>query len=66
MLNMLRHSFANRSLESGMNIKALSQIMGHSDVAFTLNTYVSADDDYLMSQMMLSEQEPAGQLGLVI
>ena len=36
---MLRHTFATRALESGMNIKTLSQILGHSSVAFTLDTY---------------------------
>lgn len=52
-VHMLRHSFANRMLEKGVNIKALATILGHKDVAFTLNTYTSPDDNFLMSQMML-------------
>ena len=35
----LRHTFATRSIQSGMNIKALSAILGHSNVGFTLSTY---------------------------
>lgn len=36
----LRHDFATRSLELGMDIKTLSEILGHSDVSITLSRYV--------------------------
>ena len=35
----LRHTFATRALESGMSVKTLSKILGHSNVGFTLDTY---------------------------
>lgn len=35
-----RHTFATRCIESGVDIKTLSEILGHSSVYFTLNTYV--------------------------
>lgn len=35
----LRHTFATRSLELGMDILVLSKIMGHADVSTTLNKY---------------------------
>ena len=38
--HVLRHSFATRCVEVGFDIKALSEIMGHSDVQITLNRYV--------------------------
>lgn len=36
----LRHTFATRCIEVGVDIKSLSEILGHSDVSITLNTYV--------------------------
>jgi len=36
----LRHTFATRCVEVGMDIKTLSEILGHADVAITLKTYV--------------------------
>ncbi len=36
----LRHTFATRALECGMDIKTLSEILGHSNSSITLNRYV--------------------------
>lgn len=36
----LRHTFATNCVENGMDIKSLSEILGHSDVKMTLNRYV--------------------------
>ena len=36
----LRHSFATRCVEAGIDIKTLSELLGHSNVGITLNTYV--------------------------
>lgn len=36
----LRHTFATRCVESGFDVKSLSDILGHSDVKTTLNKYV--------------------------
>lgn len=36
----LRHTFATRALECGMDIKTLSEILGHKNPTITLNRYV--------------------------
>ena len=36
----LRHTFATRCIESGFDVKTLSEILGHTDVKTTLNRYV--------------------------
>lgn len=38
--HILRHTFATNCIEVGMDIKTLSQILGHSNVQITLNIYV--------------------------
>ena len=35
----LRHTFATRAVESGVEVKTLSEILGHADVSTTLNKY---------------------------
>lgn len=36
----LRHTFATRCIEVGVDIKSLSEILGHANATITLNTYV--------------------------
>lgn len=36
----LRHTFASRCVEVGVDIKSLSEILGHGNTSITLNTYV--------------------------
>ena len=39
--HQLRHTFGTRCVEAGVNYKYLSEIMGHSDIHITIDTYVS-------------------------
>lgn len=41
----LRHTFATRCIEVGVDVKTLSEILGHSNAAITLNTYVHSSMD---------------------
>ena len=36
----LRHTFATRALECGMDVKTLSELLGHKNATITLNRYV--------------------------
>jgi integrase len=50
----LRHSFASLDLRAGGNVKVTSAVLGHSDVALTLNTYthlVDAQQDQVADRM---------------
>lgn len=41
----LRHTCATHALASGVDAKTLSGILGHTDAAFTLNTYTHVTGD---------------------
>lgn len=47
----LRHTFATNCIESGMDAKCLSEILGHSDVKTTMNRYVHPTMDNKRQQM---------------
>lgn len=47
----LRHTFATRALERGMDYKTLSAILGHYSVAFTMDTYVHSMDEHKRNEM---------------
>lgn len=47
----LRHTFATRALELGMDIKTLSEILGHTNVSITLNRYAHSLLDYKIQEM---------------
>lgn len=47
----LRHTFATRALEVGMDYKTLSEILGHSSTAITLDLYAHSLDEHKKSEM---------------
>ena len=47
----LRHTFATRCIEAGVDVKSLSEILGHANVAITLNTYVHSSMDMKRTQL---------------
>ncbi len=47
----LRHTFATRSMESGMSPKALSKILGHANVGFTLDNYAHVTEELMTDEM---------------
>ena len=44
--HMLRHTYATRCIESGMQAKVLQKKLGHHDITITLNTYTDIFSKY--------------------
>lgn len=44
--HMLRHTFATRCIEAGINPAVLQRILGHKNIEITLNTYTSIFNRY--------------------
>ena len=47
----IRHMFATRCIDVGVDVKTLSEILGHSNVSTTLNTYVHPSMEIKKSQI---------------
>ena len=54
----LRHTFATRALECGMDVKTLSEILGHKSPTVTLNRYVHS--------LMEHKQDMMNRLGKLL
>ena len=54
----LRHTFATRALECGMDVKTLSEVLGHKNPTVTLNRYVHS--------LMEHKKEMMNRLGKLI
>lgn len=50
-VHILRHTFCTRSVESGINIKTVQYLMGHSEIATTLNIYTHVNAEQVKSEM---------------
>ena len=47
----LRHTFATRAIECGMDIKTVADIMGHQNAYITLNRYAHCMLDHKIEMM---------------
>lgn len=43
--NSLRHTFATRLCENGVNIKVIQELLGHSDFSTTMDIYTDVTKD---------------------
>lgn len=58
--HILRHTFATRCVEHGMNIKTLQNILGHTNFKTTMDTYTHTTDDILVSEIKKFEERKLG------
>ena len=49
--HLLRHTFATRMMQSGVDIRVVQELMGHSDLATTA-IYLSATDKHIKEQVL--------------
>lgn len=49
--HVLRHTFCTRMAEDGMDVKVLQEIMGHSNIAVTMQVYNHVSDDRAINEM---------------
>lgn len=47
----LRHTYGTRCIESGMALVVVQRLMGHTDIAVTLNTYTSVFDEFKQKEI---------------
>ena len=65
-----RHTACTRMAESGMDIKALQYIMGHSDISVTMDVYNHVDKNRIRREIekmdgIEVQQLPKRKLGIV-
>lgn len=68
----LRHTYATAAIAAGVDVKTVSNQMGHSNAAMTLNTYASVDPDAArraadrMGDVLGADAARAGSMGGVV
>lgn len=55
-LHSLRHTFATRCIEAGMQPKVLQHLLGHSDIKITLNTYCDAFESFQKENLAKADE----------
>lgn len=58
----LRHTFATRCVEVGCDVKTLSEILGHANIAMTMNRYVHPSLEFKRQNIKKLEQAGFGCL----
>lgn len=54
-MHALRHTYATRAIESGMQPKVLQMLLGHSSIKTTMDRYVHVTDDSMRKAVRLFE-----------
>lgn len=55
-MHALRHTYATRAIESGMQPKVLQKLLGHASIKTTMDRYVHVTDDSMAEAVLQFEQ----------
>ena len=58
--HILRHTFATRLCESGINLKVIQDVLGHADVSTTMNIYIDVTNELKKREIAAFEDYQAG------
>lgn len=56
-MHALRHTFATRCIENGIQPKTLQKILGHSTLSVTMDLYVHVTDDHIFEEIEKMNQD---------
>ena len=62
-MHALRHTYATRAIESGMQPKVLQKLLGHASITTTMNRYVHVTDDSMQKAVAQFAKAQEAQKG---
>ena len=62
-MHALRHTYATRAIERGMQPKVLQQLLGHTSIKTTMDKYVHVSDDSMQNAVRLFEAADSEKKG---
>lgn len=65
-MHALRHTYATRAIEAGMQPKVLQRLLGHASIKTTMDRYVHVSSDSLVNGVKLFEAgyDPIAEKGV--